>query len=374
MSDDPKNSSPPLEEVIVPKAQTAIPSAAELSALRSIAETCQAAGMGPANVIMVKLLTGREIGLAPIASVKGIDIIPTESGARPAINSATRVGLVRRNGWGDVKIISTDKKGAKVLAIRDDQQIEFSFTEDDAAAADLLKKRNYRMWPAQMYLARAQSMATNAVWQDKFLGPIYSPDELGAETDEFGRLLTFTPSTSSLKAKSPDAPTDQPAPAATEEMGTSPPTWLVTASVVSPQRATPTQYEEIRNQIKRLMIAAACFGANAEDWARYKASFLRTAPSAQPAYEQYQSLRLHLINLFWIWKACTELDIPPEKLAAALAKRGVNRIASLEQSGADDLYNRLKEQIQPFVISRITKEIIAIAECHPATELAEKKD
>lgn len=127
----------------------------------------------------VILLTGRELGLAPMQSLRGIHVVQ----GRPVLSADLMVAIVRRSGlcasWRTIEstpdtcTIETRREGETEAARK-------TWTTADAARAGLTAKGgNWKAYPAQMLRHRCASDLAREVYPDVVLG-LYDPDELGA--------------------------------------------------------------------------------------------------------------------------------------------------------------------------------------------------
>lgn len=127
----------------------------------------------------VILLTGRELGLAPMQSLRGIHVVQ----GRPVLSADLMVAIVRRSGlcasWRTVEstpetcTIETRREGETEAARK-------TWTMADAARAGLTAKGgNWKAYPTQMLRHRCAADLAREVYPDVVLG-LYDPDELGA--------------------------------------------------------------------------------------------------------------------------------------------------------------------------------------------------
>jgi hypothetical protein len=151
---------------------------------------------------VVKVLAGRELGLAPVASMSGINIIQ----GRPALSANIMASLVKRSGRYDYRVkemtdkncsieffekvdrIAENPDGKTVSAIKVRESIgvsTFSLAEAQKAGTKNLDK-----FPRNMLFARSMSNGVRWYCPDVTQGPVYTPEELGAETDEEGQLVS----------------------------------------------------------------------------------------------------------------------------------------------------------------------------------------
>jgi hypothetical protein len=139
-----------------------------------------------ASQAIVKVLAGRELGISPIASMTGIFIVKEK-----VTLSANLIGaVIKRSGKYNYRVIAMDNQQCTIEFFEHGESIGLSeFTLKDAAAAGLTGG-NWKAYPRNMLFARAMSNGAKWYTPDIFAGPIYTPDELGAEVDgETGEVV-----------------------------------------------------------------------------------------------------------------------------------------------------------------------------------------
>lgn len=126
--------------------------------------------------ILVTLITGRELGLSPMQSVRGMHVIE----GKAVMSADTMAGLVMSHSdvceylrlvesTEKLALYETKRKGAP-------EPVRLAFTIEDAARAGLTGKDNWKKYPAAMLRARALSSICRAVYPD-FVAGVYEPDE-----------------------------------------------------------------------------------------------------------------------------------------------------------------------------------------------------
>ena len=129
--------------------------------------------------ILAIVLTGAELGLAPMQAIRGIQIIK----GRPTLSSDAMGALVksRRDVCEYLMLQHSDAQLAKYVTKRagDPRPVEMSFSAEDASRAGL-RGDNWTKYPAAMLRARALSSICRAVYPDLILG-VYDQDELMSE-------------------------------------------------------------------------------------------------------------------------------------------------------------------------------------------------
>lgn len=142
--------------------------------------------------IATKVLAGREMGYGPFASVQGIHVIQ----GKPVISANLMAAAVKRSGRYDYRVRRLDNDGCEVEFFqRNGDKWESlgksSFTRDDAKAAGLDSKENWRKFGRNMYFARAMSNGIRWYTPDIFDGSTaYTPDELDVPEDAEGNVIT----------------------------------------------------------------------------------------------------------------------------------------------------------------------------------------
>lgn len=130
----------------------------------------------PANVIAAAI-SGRSFGWDAMAAMRNCHVIEGQVSIKPE----AQVGLVRAAGHSITGTSSSE--AAEVTGKRGDtgDQMTVRWTLEDAKAAGLLGKSNWRQYPSDMLWARAVSQLCRRLFPDVTLGLSYTPDELGDE-------------------------------------------------------------------------------------------------------------------------------------------------------------------------------------------------
>lgn len=138
----------------------------------------------------VKVMAGQELGLPPIASMMGINIIK----GKVALGAHLIASRVKAHGY-DIRFKSHTNEGcvleflSKLEGGKRSPIGESSFTEADAKAAGIFSDM-YRKYPKNMYFSRAVSNGAKWFTPEVFGGaPVYTPEELGAEVDGNGEIV-----------------------------------------------------------------------------------------------------------------------------------------------------------------------------------------
>jgi len=137
----------------------------------------------PAQAI-VKVLAGQEVGIPPFAALKGIHIIH----GQPAIGAKLMAAMVKRSGKYNYRVMNHTDQVCELEFYEDGQAVGVSkFTADDAKRAGT---QNMQKYPRNMLFSRALSNGVGWYCPDLFIGAVYTPEELGAEVDGEGNVLT----------------------------------------------------------------------------------------------------------------------------------------------------------------------------------------
>lgn len=145
-----------------------------------------------ASKAMVKILAGRELGMAPFASMTGINIIQ----GKTALGSNLIASVIQRSGTHRFTVTEmTDTRVSIAFFTKVDGAWEScgpnsTFTDKDAMKAGLFTNATYKKYPRNMLYARALSNGAKWYCAGVFGGPVYIPEELGAVVDEEERVIS----------------------------------------------------------------------------------------------------------------------------------------------------------------------------------------
>lgn len=124
---------------------------------------------------IVKVQYGREVGLAPIQALMGIEVIEGKPSLKPVVLAA----LIRKSEHYDYRVTEHTSEACTVVILRDGEEIGTSrFTMEDAKNAGLAGKNNWKRYGKSMLLWRALGNAAKWYCPDLFMGPVYTGDEL----------------------------------------------------------------------------------------------------------------------------------------------------------------------------------------------------
>ena len=159
---------------------------------------------------IVKILAGAELEFGPIASMNGIYIIEGKTTL-----SANLVGAaIQRSKRYRYRVVEHDATHCKIdffenVGGKPEKLGTSEFSLEDAKAADLLtkgrndRKSNWEKFPRNMVFSRALTNGARWYTPDVFGGPVYTPDELGAEVDMEGNVVEVEPYTPTREQDNP---------------------------------------------------------------------------------------------------------------------------------------------------------------------------
>ena len=133
---------------------------------------------------IVKILAGQEIGFGPFASMNGVYIIQ----GKPSFGANMMAAAVKASGRYNYRVVEMSDEVCEIAFFENGQECGRSkFTIADAKKAGT---KNLDKFPRNMLFARAMSNGVRWYCPDVMNGSaIYTPEELGVETDEDGKPL-----------------------------------------------------------------------------------------------------------------------------------------------------------------------------------------
>ena len=153
-------------------------------------------GIATPEAAFALIVTGRELGLSAMQALRSIHIVE----GKPTLSADLMVALVKRSeACLFFRLVESSAERAIYEAHRrgEPSPTRLAFTIEEARAAGVATKENWRRYPAAMLRARCAAALARAVFPDLVLG-VYDPDELAPVVD-------VTPA--------PAAPAPAPAPA-----------------------------------------------------------------------------------------------------------------------------------------------------------------
>lgn len=126
--------------------------------------------------VMFAVMTGAELGLSPMASIRGIHVID----GKPTLAADTMLAVVLNSGAAEYfELVESTAKQAtyRTKRVGAQAQVVYTYTFEDARAAKLLKPNSgWEKHPKNMLRARCISMLARIVYPDILAG-LYAPEE-----------------------------------------------------------------------------------------------------------------------------------------------------------------------------------------------------
>lgn len=172
-----------MAELVKPKDPDLMEAPFTWKTLNAIATTefVPAAYRGKPEAILACILTGRELGMGPMESLRRIDVI--DGSASPT--GEWMISRVFEAGHVVEVIHQNDQKCTlKGTRFQDGKQLSsmmVTYTVEMAERAGLLSKRNWKQYPEIMLYWRAATMLCRQAFPDVLGGLKYVAEELGAE-------------------------------------------------------------------------------------------------------------------------------------------------------------------------------------------------
>lgn len=169
--------------------------------IRSVADMQNVAGMlaksgyfsdaRDAAQCFVKVLAGNEMGIGAFAAMTGIHIIK----GKPSVGAGLMASCVKSHPDYNYRVIEHTAEVCKIEFFeRWDGKLQSvgisEFTIDDARKAGT---QNIQKFPKNMLFARAMSNGVKFYCPNIFDGPVYTPEELGANVDGEGNVIDVIP-------------------------------------------------------------------------------------------------------------------------------------------------------------------------------------
>ncbi len=157
---------------------------------------------GKPHDALIVLMAGRELGLAPMQSMRMLGVIK----GKVTLAADATVALVRRSGeclqW---RLVESTAQRATYTTQRkgDTEPTMLTWTIEQAQRAGLTGGQGWRSYPEAMLRARCAAALARIVYPDLVAG-IYDPDELAVPLDS-GRVETLRP----VEAPKPEPVVDE---------------------------------------------------------------------------------------------------------------------------------------------------------------------
>lgn len=189
---------------------------------------------GRPDEVCAAMLTGRELGLPPMSTLRAIDVID----GTPAMRALLMRALVLRAGHDMWVEESTETRAIIKGKRRGSNRVETStWTMDRARKAGLTNKRNWQNHPGAMLVARGTTEVARLIAPDELLALPYSIEELedddgsAASADGVAPSQTVRPARRTAQRAArvdpapvvPDIDAPEPAPVAADDAPAQPP-------------------------------------------------------------------------------------------------------------------------------------------------------
>ena len=139
---------------------------------------------GNPAAVAAAILTGREMGLGPMASLRGIDVIEGRPSLTAQMLAARILAAGHRIEW---KHISDERATVRIERADGLSEAESTWSMKDAQRAGLASKKVWQQYPRHMLQHRALSEAAGMACPDVALGL-----DVGGQTDEAAQTTTVT--------------------------------------------------------------------------------------------------------------------------------------------------------------------------------------
>lgn len=149
--------------------------------------------------VMMQIMAGQELGLAPMASLRAFSII----NGKPVMGADAMVAVVLGSGKCEYfrRVSGSDKEATYVTKRKGEPEAKCTWTMEMAKIAALHQKDNWRTFPRAMLAARAKSDLARDVYSDILAG-VFTADEVAEDretriVDAIDAEFVDTPSTDS---------------------------------------------------------------------------------------------------------------------------------------------------------------------------------
>lgn len=139
--------------------------------------------------VFVTILAGQELGLSPMASLRGVHVVK----GRPILAADTMVALVLGSGLCDYFRPTTKTPTSVTYETqrKGDAPVSLTWTMEDAVRAGLSSNDNYRKYPRAMLSARCKAELARDIYPDVLAG-CYEESEAGEVQERAPITATVT--------------------------------------------------------------------------------------------------------------------------------------------------------------------------------------
>ena len=141
--------------------------------------------------LALRVKYGMEMGLGPATALQSVAVI----NGSPSLTAGAIASRIGGHPDYDYEVTEHTEDRCTIVVYRR-KRGEWrecppsTFTMEDAAKAGLLKAGPWKQYPRNMLYARALTNAARWHAAEVFGGSVYTPDELGADVDEQGEVVT----------------------------------------------------------------------------------------------------------------------------------------------------------------------------------------
>lgn len=167
--------------------------------------------------LALRVKYGMEMGLGPATALQSVTVI----NGSPALTAGAIASKLGSHPHYDYEVTEHTDERCTIVVYRH-KRGEWrpcppsTFTMQDAQTAGLVRQGPWKSYPKNMLFARALTNAARWHAAEVFGGPIYTPDELGAEVDEEGTVVSVP----DIASPAPTLPAPEPQEQATEQVVT----------------------------------------------------------------------------------------------------------------------------------------------------------
>lgn len=137
----------------------------------------------------VKIVAGTELGFGAFQSITGVHVIK----GKPSISAGLMASAVKASEKYDYRVKTHTPASCVIEFFEGGKSVgESPYSIDDAKAAGLLSNDVWKKHPKNMLFARAITNGVKWFCPDVLGSPFYTPEELGADVDEFGDIIDTT--------------------------------------------------------------------------------------------------------------------------------------------------------------------------------------
>src|SRR5690606_31794716 len=170
----------------------AIQIAQHINQIQALGQTLVKSGLLPQGVrtpeaAVAIILKGRELGIPPMQALSHIHVI----NGKPTLSAELMLAMVMKAGH-EVWIVETTSERCAIAGKRrgSGREQSLTFTLEDAQRAGVTTNQTWKKYPDAMLRARAISAFCRMFAPDVLMGVSYTPEELGADVDGEGNVLT----------------------------------------------------------------------------------------------------------------------------------------------------------------------------------------